>query len=145
MPGVVQPGVVYVPYGTARHGIVWRSLCVVWYSPAWYSMEWSMYRMVQYGMVQRDPPYPTSRTLDPVAIRPIRPITPISLISPIYKTTSPSPHPLRELGEVVVFWLSYYFFGMKYQPAGKEFVLSFLTRTLPCGSRTKVEFCLYVL
>ena len=101
-----------------------------------------MYRMVQYGMVQRDPPYPTSRTLDPVAIRPI---TPISLISPIYKTTSPSPHPLRELGEVVVFWLSYYFFGMKYQPAGKEFVLSFLTRTLPCGSRTKVEFCLYVL
>lgn len=102
MPGVVQYGVVYVPYGivwsglcTIWYGIVWCSLCTVWYSPAWYSMEWSMCRMVQSGMVQRDPPYPTSRSLDPVAIRPIRPITPISLISPIYKTTSPSPHPSR--------------------------------------------------
>ena len=51
-----------------------------------------MYRMVQSGVVQRDPPYSTSPSLDPVAIRPI---TPISPISPIYKTTSPSPHPSR--------------------------------------------------
>ena len=50
-----------------------------------------MCRMV-HGVLQRDPPYSTSPSLDPVAIRPIRPITPIS---PIYKTTSPSPHPSR--------------------------------------------------
>ena len=78
MLDVVQYGVVYVPYGTARYGIVWSNLCAVWYSPVWYSMVWSMCRMV-HGVVQRDPPYPTSRSLDPVAIRPI------SLISPIYK------------------------------------------------------------
>ena len=103
-PGMVQYGVVYVQYGTARYGIVWSglctvwysmvqygvvyvpygtvwcSLCAIWYSPVWYSMEWSMCRMVHgmvHGMVQHDPPYPTSRTLDPVAIRPITPISPI--------------------------------------------------------------------
>ncbi len=41
MLDVVQPGVVYVPYGTARYGIVWCSPCVIWYSPVWYSMVWS--------------------------------------------------------------------------------------------------------
>ena len=143
-PGMVQYGVVYVLYGTVRYGIVWSSLCVVWYSPVWYSMEWSMYRMV-HGVVQRDPPHPTSRSLDPVAIRPITPILLLLLLALLalsIKLPRLAPILRGGLGEVVVFWLSYYFFGMKYQPAGKEFVLSFLTRTLPCGSRTKVELIL---
>jgi len=38
MPGMVQYGVVYVPYGIARHGIVWCGLCAVWYSMVWYSV-----------------------------------------------------------------------------------------------------------